>query len=190
MKARQGWVITLLAAGVIGLWAGSGYLLYDIPSDARGTFGDMFGAVNALFSGLAFLGVVYAILLQRQELILQRQELAATRQELARGAAAQEVSQAALRLQADVAALGVLNKVVEDLEKMHSHLTLIIDSAPRRISDTGSPELKEEFQKKAAQAQHDLQAINYRLKVFRGLQMMTMMKVEKACYPDGVDTYP
>jgi hypothetical protein len=38
----------------------------------RGSFGDMFGAANALFSGFAFAGVIYAILLQRQELKLQR----------------------------------------------------------------------------------------------------------------------
>lgn len=33
-----------------------------------GSFGDMFGAVSAVFSGLAFLGVVYTIVLQRKEL--------------------------------------------------------------------------------------------------------------------------
>lgn len=33
----------------------------------RGTFGDMFGAVNALFSGLAFAGVLYTINLQRRD---------------------------------------------------------------------------------------------------------------------------
>ena len=48
----------------------------------RGTFGDMFGAANALFSGLAFAGIIYAVLLQRKELQLQRQELVATRKEL------------------------------------------------------------------------------------------------------------
>lgn len=42
----------------------------------------MFGAVNALFSGLAFASLVYAIFLQRRELELQRQELAFTRAEL------------------------------------------------------------------------------------------------------------
>lgn len=40
---------------------------YTSNSDSRGTFGDMFGAANALFSGLAFCGVVYAILVQRLE---------------------------------------------------------------------------------------------------------------------------
>lgn len=33
----------------------------------RGLFGDMFGAMNALFSGLAFAGIVYTILFQRAE---------------------------------------------------------------------------------------------------------------------------
>jgi hypothetical protein len=77
------------AAGILLLWGGSAaLLLYCLPeSEAHGTFGDMFGAVNALFSGLAFLGVIIAIILQRQELELQREELRASReaqQELAR----------------------------------------------------------------------------------------------------------
>lgn len=48
----------------------------------RGLFGDMFGALNALFSGLAFAGIIYAILLQRKELGLQREELRLSRDEL------------------------------------------------------------------------------------------------------------
>ncbi|MEB3120418.1 MAG: hypothetical protein VKL41_04250, partial [Snowella sp.] len=43
--------------------------------EQRGQFGDMFGAVNAFFSGLALVGIVYNIILQRKELRLQRQEL-------------------------------------------------------------------------------------------------------------------
>jgi hypothetical protein len=45
----------------------------------RGTFGDMFGAANALFSGLAFAGVAYAILLQRAEVAISREELERSR---------------------------------------------------------------------------------------------------------------
>lgn len=59
-------IALLIGAVVIGLWVSSGLLLYSLPD--RGTFGDMFGAVNALFSGLAFVGVVYALLLQHDEL--------------------------------------------------------------------------------------------------------------------------
>ncbi len=43
----------------------------------------MFGAVNALFSGLAFAGVIFAIFLQRHEIKLQRKELELQRKELA-----------------------------------------------------------------------------------------------------------
>lgn len=48
----------------------------------QGIFGDKFGAINALFSGLAFAGLIYTILLQHEELGLQRQELRDTREEL------------------------------------------------------------------------------------------------------------
>ena len=52
--------------------------LFGTP-DSPGTFGDSFGAINALFSGLAFLGVIVAIVLQRQELIEQRKEIRVSR---------------------------------------------------------------------------------------------------------------
>lgn len=49
-----------------------------------GTFGDQFGAVNALFSGLAFAGLIYTIMLQRSDLRNQRKELFLQRQEMKR----------------------------------------------------------------------------------------------------------
>ncbi len=55
------------------IWFASGYFLYSLPE--RGTIGDMFGAINALFSGFAFAGLIYTILLQREELLLTRNEL-------------------------------------------------------------------------------------------------------------------
>ncbi|MFC3158087.1 putative phage abortive infection protein [Chryseobacterium arachidis] len=66
-----------------------GFTLYEnymyavhLGSDKQGIFGDMFGASNALFTGLSFTGVIIAILLQRQELKLQRKELELTREEM------------------------------------------------------------------------------------------------------------
>jgi hypothetical protein len=47
-----------------------------------GTFGDTFGALNALFSGLAFTGVIVTILIQRTELKNQRTELQLQRTEM------------------------------------------------------------------------------------------------------------
>ena len=62
------------------LLVASGLLAYFLLPDwtARASFGDMFGAVNALFSGLALAGVVFAILLQHQDLSLQRVVVAQT----------------------------------------------------------------------------------------------------------------
>ncbi|TAK61666.1 MAG: hypothetical protein EPO24_05635 [Bacteroidetes bacterium] len=48
----------------------------------RSNFGQMFGAINALFAGLAFAGVIVTIYLQSKELKLQRQELEDTRKEI------------------------------------------------------------------------------------------------------------
>lgn len=75
-----------LFAIVIVLWGVTFLLLIPIGSidswGDRGTFGDMFGAVNSLFSGLAFVGLIIAIRLQSQELELQRTELRQTTKEL------------------------------------------------------------------------------------------------------------
>ena len=66
--------------------------IFFLPKwDERAQLGEMFGSVNALFSGLAFAVLIYAMWLQRTELALQRQELELTRQELARTSAAQDV---------------------------------------------------------------------------------------------------
>lgn len=50
--------------------------------EKSGTFGDTFGALNALFSGLAFTGVIVTILIQRTELKNQRLELSLQRTEM------------------------------------------------------------------------------------------------------------
>ena len=77
----------------------SAYYYPELLSEAR--FQDFFAGITALFSGLAFLGVVSAILLQKEELSLQREELKQTREELKRSAKAQEKSEQALSKQAE-----------------------------------------------------------------------------------------
>ena len=75
-------ILSFLA--VIILWLASWFFVYNhLPVwSERGAFGDMFGAVNALFSGLAFAGILIALYMQKHELELQREELSATREEL------------------------------------------------------------------------------------------------------------
>ena len=77
-------LLTKLIVLVVIIWSSSTLLILlglDNWSD-RGTFGDLFGAVNALFSGLAFAGLIYTIVLQKQDLELQRNEIALNRAEL------------------------------------------------------------------------------------------------------------
>ena len=51
------------------------YLGYSAGEGKRGTFGDMFGAANALFTGLSFVGLIVTILLQRKDLNSQQEQL-------------------------------------------------------------------------------------------------------------------
>lgn len=69
---------------VLVTWGLGGGLIYWLNPDwaSRGPAGDMFGAVNALFTGFAFAGLIFTIRQQSQELALQREELKLTRDEL------------------------------------------------------------------------------------------------------------
>ncbi|AZA54056.1 putative phage abortive infection protein [Chryseobacterium sp. G0201] len=60
----------LVIFGVLG----STYMIQSSEAD-RGTFGDMFGFANALFTGLSVIGLIATILLQRKDLNHQRDEL-------------------------------------------------------------------------------------------------------------------
>lgn len=87
---------------VIIIWCVSAFLIIqglDNWAD-RGTFGDMFGAVNALFSGLAFAALIYTIVLQREDIQHNREEISMNRTELHKSVKAQQKSLAALKLQA------------------------------------------------------------------------------------------
>lgn len=78
------WPLILLSVCVVGLFGLSWWwLAVSINNpEKQGQFGDQFGAVNALFSGLAFAGLIFTIILQKKELALQREELTQTREEL------------------------------------------------------------------------------------------------------------
>ncbi|MCE5181209.1 MAG: hypothetical protein LLG15_05350 [Betaproteobacteria bacterium] len=95
-----------LIFAVIAIWIVAAVTVWLTLPDwaSRGQFGDLFGSVNALFSGLAFAGLYSALrlqqeqlalqrtelVLQREELKLQREEMAASRAELANQVAAQK----------------------------------------------------------------------------------------------------
>ena len=113
-------VLALLGVVAVQVLYGLAVLYWVSPDMAtRGQFGDIFGGVNAAFTGLAFAGVIYTILLQRRELELQRDELRLTRDELARSATAQGEQVEQLRESARLAALtALLNVNSANLEPM------------------------------------------------------------------------
>jgi len=77
---------------IIIAWIITGIVLWLVFKDWQksAAFGDTFGFINSLFSGLALAAIIYTIYLQKNELELQRKELKFTRKELSRTANAQE----------------------------------------------------------------------------------------------------
>lgn len=89
MENKNKTTIKLISLSFIivgGLWVSSWYLI--ISNDVlnswsnRGTFGDMFGAINSLFSGLAFALLIVALYLQKEELEETRKELKGQKEQL------------------------------------------------------------------------------------------------------------
>jgi len=63
------WLVWLIAlVFVIWLFNAFGFQFINPSLESRAQNGDMFGPANSLFSGLAFAGLFYTILLQRKEL--------------------------------------------------------------------------------------------------------------------------
>lgn len=123
VTSKESWWTLVVACVVICiLWAGSAVLLW--PLENRGEFGDMFGAANALFSGLAFAGLIFTIHVQRRELSLQREELGLQRKELeaSRGVLAQQ--EAVMRSQ---------GQTMAD-QRFEASLFSLIDSHIRAVS--------------------------------------------------------
>lgn len=87
------WLVILLFVGNFSI------MFTGISDTERGTFGDQFGAVNALFSGLAFAGLIYTIILQRKDLKLQRRDLRQQRTEMKAQTAQFEKENETLRIQ-------------------------------------------------------------------------------------------
>ena len=84
-KQRRSLLLLVIvgAVAVLLLWAVAGVVLYHRfgpDSGKLSAIGDMFGAIGALFSGWAFLGVIVAIILQYQELKEQRREIRYSRE--------------------------------------------------------------------------------------------------------------
>lgn len=140
----RGFVILLIAA--MALFIFYAYVVWSAFAHdwkESGVFGDSFGGLNALFSGSALAGVIFSILLQRDELRLQREELRMTRTELQRTAAAQEKSEHALQEQVEMLRLTARLNSINILIGIY---TTRIDESRR---NPGAAEAREEKMKLA-----------------------------------------
>ncbi|MFK8250213.1 hypothetical protein [Ancylobacter terrae] len=72
------WVAIAIVGAILAAW-GLNWAALLFGKEERGIFGDMFGASNALFSGLALAGLIYAIFQQREEIALAKSDLAETK---------------------------------------------------------------------------------------------------------------
>lgn len=80
---RRRYVLEIISVFIliIGTWLLTWYIGYNVDYSNRGTFGDMFGSINALFSGLALAGIIFTFFLQREDLKITRKDLEQTRKE-------------------------------------------------------------------------------------------------------------
>ena len=117
----------LLCTGVLLVWIVTALVIHCLADDP-GKFGDMFGAVNALFSGLAFAGLIYAIYLQRIDIQLQRTELALTRGEIAGQREQLEAQNETLRKQS-------IESTFFQLLRMHNEIVAAIDLRKESTSE-------------------------------------------------------
>lgn len=158
-KKKNDYWIGIVGTLAIILILASWYFTYNhlksLPNEERGTFGDMFGSINALYSGLAFAGIIFTILLQKKELKLQREELSDTRKEF-------EIQNKTLRLQrfenTFFSLLTLHHQIVDsidiDIEKVQSITGLmrikdVIEKGPSfdRITLKGRDVFKEMYEK-------------------------------------------
>lgn len=148
MKKNNTRFFILSLVAVVVLWAISAIIIYFYGHSwsERGTIGDMFGAVNALFSGLAFAGLLFTIMLQRQDIDIQREEMMINRKELEKSVEVQHLSQQALTAQVEqmhlTARLNAMNTVIN-----YYNIVIANPNAPAEVVEKARQKRREIIKK-------------------------------------------
>ena len=143
-----GWVIAFAAIVLLSVFVTyitffGGKSISDDP-EAWGQFGDFIGGTaNPVLSFLTLIALALTIILQSRQLSISSRELELTRAELFRSAQAQELSEKALRAQADAAdrsaRLASINFLLEqcraELRLMKGSVYMANDPAHLRMSE-------------------------------------------------------
>lgn len=128
------WKLFICAGCVIcAVWLASFVLIYLCIDDwdVRGQFGDLFGSVNALFSGLAFAGLVITIIQQRHDLQLQRQAINQSKKDINQQNETMKIERFENTF---FKMLEVQQSIVNDLYATDSHTEWVKQDAPNGIS--------------------------------------------------------
>jgi hypothetical protein len=103
------WIVT----PIVSFW-----MLGDLTK--MSLFGELYGSINALFSGFALAAIIFTVYqqhqelsLQREELKLQREEMRASREELAKQSEAQTLSLEANLVQFKITAKEIEVRAIE-----------------------------------------------------------------------------
>lgn len=137
-KSKDKWLCSMMwAIGfVLFVMLLSAFLIFKCINDwvHRGQFGDLFGVVNALFSGLAFAGLIITIRQQHLVLEYQRQAIIQTQLELQNQTTEFDEQKETLRIErfenTFFKMLEVQQSIVNDLYATDSHKEKIEEDDP------------------------------------------------------------
>ena len=143
-------VFVLTVVGAIWYW------LPDILTDRiltlaeRGQFGDSYGAVTSLFTGLAFAGLIFTILLQQRDIKLQRQDFVAQLNEMERSRKEAErqskLQEQQLQLQQQTFEKVQLQTIALDLMRSVERLETSIDNTLKETKiGLNFPDINEQY---------------------------------------------
>ena len=137
--------------------------------DHRGQFGDLFGVVNALFSGLAFAGLIITIRQQHIDLKYQRQAIEQTNQEMQNQTAEFDKQNETLRIQrfenTFFKMLEVQQSIVNDLYAGDSHSQWVDENSADGV-----------YSKKEIPIQDEYRGRNLFYYVFRICHLYTILR--------------
>ena len=116
---RVFWIAIIVVVVICAAYIFFMFRLFPSDYEKRGQFGDMFGFIGALFSGLAFAGLIVTMLQQREDLQNQKDEIKLQRQDL-------EAQTEALKLQKEEIAQTNKELELQRKEMVEQNKTIIL----------------------------------------------------------------
>jgi|GEM_PF-4655970 len=132
----------------------------DATAARWGQFGDAFGTANALFTGLALVGAIAAIILQGRQLGLQAAEIESQRRDLAEATAAQRETATLQRRSAALQGLQTRVTVAAEMLRAWEVKKQLLEAAqPGRTTGAATQEQHKEHNAKVERLSADRDAL-------------------------------